>query len=145
MSGMRAVTFWSKAGPSEKRGYPPILAAAIGTIAISTCIAANFLLAHVATLSRNKLAEIVMTKKQLWKTIALKENAEAAAAARTEFIASASHEIRTPLHHLQGYSDLLSQTKLTDEGRALLYAIQHATKTLSLSMKYASIPSISTC
>ena len=130
---MRAVTFWSNAGPSEKRGYPSSLPVAIGTIAIMTCIAANFLLAHVATLSRNKLAEIVMTKKQLWKTIALKENAEAAAAARSDFIASASHEIRTPLHHLQGYSDLLSQTQLTEEGRTLLYAIQHATKTLSLS------------
>ncbi|KAI4224442.1 MAG: hypothetical protein LQ349_007242, partial [Xanthoria aureola] len=61
-----------------------------------------------------------------------KENAEAAAAARSDFIASASHEIRTPLHHLQGYSDLLSRTELTEEGRILLRAIQHATKTLSL-------------
>lgn len=93
---------------------------------------ANFLLAHVATVSRNKLAEIVWTRKTLWRTIAQKENAEAAAAARSDFIASASHEIRTPLHHLQGYSDLLSRTELTEEGRLLLYAIQHATKTLSL-------------
>lgn len=64
--------------------------------------------------------------------IAQKESAETAAAARSEFIASASHEIRTPLHHLQGYSDLLSRTELTEEGRSLLYAIQRATKTLSL-------------
>ena len=34
---------------------------------------------------------------------------------------------------LAGYGDLLSRTELTDEGRILLYAIQHATKTLSLS------------
>ena len=103
-----------------------------------------------------------MTRKKLWRTIAQKENAEAAAAARSDFIASASHEIRTPLHHLQGtgapfhtqepsfdhclyvkkrlltlrlagYGDLLSRTELTEEGRLLLYAIQHATKTLSLS------------
>ena len=131
---MGAATFWSSAPPSEKRGYPSAIAVAVVSIAIITCIAANFLLAHVATLSRNKLAEIVMTRKELWKTIALKENAEAAAAAKSDFIASASHEIRTPLHHLQGYSDLLSRTELTDEGRSLLYAIQHATKTLSLSM-----------
>lgn len=103
------------------------------SIAIVTCIAANGLLAHAVTVSRNKLAEIVLTRKKLWRTIAQKENAEAAAAARSEFIASASHEIRTPLHHLQGYSDLLSQTELTEEGRALLHAIQRATKTLSLS------------
>jgi len=131
---MAAVTFSSRALPSESRGYPPVLAAAIVTIAITTCIGANFLLAHVATISRNKLAEIVSTRKELWRTIAQKENAEQAAAARSDFIASASHEIRTPLHHLQGYSDLLSRTELTEEGRMLLYAIQHATKTLSLSM-----------
>lgn len=179
---MAAATFWSYDQPSKSRGYPPALASAIVTIAITTCIAANFLLAHVATLSRNKLAEvstcsarysvypnmvlglelcfwsnlllrdisefillphrrfltpgivqIVLTRKELWKTIAQKENAEQAAAARSDFIASASHEIRTPLHHLQGYSDLLSRTELTEEGRVLLYAIQHATKTLSLS------------
>lgn len=130
---MGAVTFWSSAPPSERRGYPPALAVAIVTIAITTCTVANFLLAHVATVSRNKLAEIVWTRKELWRTIAQKENAEAATAARSDFIASASHEIRTPLHHLQGYSDLLSRTELTEEGRMLLYAIQHATKSLSLS------------
>lgn len=53
--------------------------------------------------------------------------------------ASASHEIRTPLHHLQGYSDLLAQTQLTEEGRNLLYAIQHATKTLSLSKDHVAL------
>ncbi|KAL8778005.1 MAG: hypothetical protein Q9194_002247 [Teloschistes cf. exilis] len=131
-TGMSAATFWSRAPPSSKRGYPPALAVAIVSIAITTCMVANFLLAHVATISRNKLAEIFWTRKTLWRTIAQKENAEAAAAARSDFIASASHEIRTPLHHLQGYSDLLSRTELTEEGRTLLYAIQHATKTLSL-------------
>ncbi|KAL8685794.1 MAG: hypothetical protein Q9218_007540 [Villophora microphyllina] len=127
-----AVTFWSTASPSSNRGYPPALAVAIVSIAITTCMVANFLLAHVATISRNKLAEIFWTRRTLWRTIAQKENAEAAAAARSDFIASASHEIRTPLHHLQGYSDLLARTELTEEGRTLLYAIQHATKTLSL-------------
>jgi signal transduction histidine kinase len=130
---MRAATFWSKSPPTETKGYPQALATAIVSIAIATCMMANGLLAHAATVSRNKLAEIVWTRKKLWRTIAQKENAEAAAAARSDFIASASHEIRTPLHHLQGYSDLLSQTELTEEGRLLLSAIQRATKTLSLS------------
>jgi NO-binding membrane sensor protein with MHYT domain len=138
-TGMRAATFWSKSPPTEARGYPPALATAIVSIAITTCIASNGLLAHAATVSRNKLAEIVWTRRKLWRAIAQKENAEAAAAARSDFIASASHEIRTPLHHLQGYSDLLSQTELTEEGRLLLLAIQRATKTLSLSMLYRII------
>lgn len=131
-TGMQATTFWSKTPPSDRRGYPPVLAIAVASIAITTCILANGLLAHTATVSRNKLAEIVWTRRKLWRTIAQKENAEAAAAARSDFIASASHEIRTPLHHLQGYSDLLSRTELTEEGKVLLCAIQRATKTLSL-------------
>ena len=96
---MAAVTFWSHACPSESRGYPPALPAAIFTIAIMTCIAANLLLAHVGKTSRNKLAEIVLTRKKLWRTIAQKEKAEQAARARGDFIASVSHETRTPLHH----------------------------------------------
>lgn len=138
---MHAVTFYSYQPTSQIRGYPPELPAAIVSIAITTCILANGLLAHAATVSRNKLVEIVWTRRKLWKTIAQKENAEAAAAARSDFIASASHEIRTPLHHLQGYSDLLSRTELSEEGRMLLYAIQRATKTLSLSEFDASATS----
>jgi signal transduction histidine kinase len=103
------------------------------TIAILTCTLANGLLAHNAIVSRNELAEIVWTRRKLWRAIAEKENAEAAAAARSNFIALASHEIRTPLHHLQGYGDLLSNTDLSDDARQLVLSIQSATKTLSLS------------
>ena len=131
-TGMAATTFYTVMAPTAKRGYPSGLAVAIIAIAVITCIVTNGLLAHSATMSRDKLAEIFHTRKKMWQAIAQKENAETAAQARSDFIASASHEIRTPLHQLQGYSDLLSRTELTDEGRLLLYAIQHATKTLSL-------------
>lgn len=131
-SGMRAATFWTEMAPSDKRGYPAGLGSVIAGIAVVTCIAANALLAHTTTVSRNKLAEIVYTRRKLWMAIAQKENAETAARARSEFIASASHEIRTPLHHLQGYSDLLARMELSDDARLLLLAIQRATKTLSL-------------
>ncbi|KIW69155.1 hypothetical protein PV04_05048 [Phialophora macrospora] len=131
-TGMWATTFWSRAPETTKHGYPPNLAVAVTSIAILTCLLANGLLAHSATVARNKLAEIVQTKRKLWAAIAQKENAEAAAAARSEFIASASHEIRTPLHQLQGYSDLLSRTELNEEARLLLLAIQQATRSLSM-------------
>ena len=130
--GMTAATFWTSDPPSAERGYPPSLPIVLGIIAVSTCLLANGLLAHSATVARNKLVEIVHTRKRLWAAIAQKENAEAAALARAEFIASASHEIRTPLHQLQGYSDLLFRTKLTAEGRLLLHAMQDATRSLSL-------------
>lgn len=132
-TGMRATTFWSKSPPGDEGGYPSQLPIAVCSIAILTCMMANGLLAHDATVSRNKLAEIVWTRRKLWRTMAQKENAEAAAIARSNFIALASHEIRTPLHHLQGYSDLLSRTELNDEGSQLLVSIQRAIKTLSLS------------
>ncbi|KAL6245900.1 hypothetical protein RBB50_007053 [Rhinocladiella similis] len=131
-TGMWATTFWSQAAPSADRGYPSDLPVAVTSIAILTCMLANGLLAHSATIARNKLAEIVQTRKKLWSAIAQKENAEAAARARSEFIASASHEIRTPLHQLQGYSDLLSRTELNGESRLLLLAIQEATRSLSM-------------
>ena len=132
---MRATTFWSQNPPANIRGYPPQLPVAVCSIAILTCLLANGLLAHHATVARNKLAEIVRTRRKLWREITQKLSAEAAAAvaARTNFIALASHEIRTPLHHLQGFSDLLSQTELNEESRHLLLSIQRATKTLSLS------------
>ncbi|KAI9743216.1 MAG: hypothetical protein M1818_003062 [Claussenomyces sp. TS43310] len=129
---MQAATFWTYAPPSDIGGYPPALAMVIACIAITTCIAANALLAHSATIARNTLAQSIFTRRKLWMAIAQKESAESTAAARSEFIASASHEIRTPLHHLQGYSDLLSRTELSEESRLLLTAIQRATKTLSL-------------
>ncbi len=119
--------------PSSKRGYPIALPVVIASIAILTCMASTGLLAHSATIARDKLAEVLYTRRRLWAAIAQKENAEAAAAARSEFIASASHEIRTPLHQLQGYTDLLSRSKLSEEDRVLLLAIQHATKSLSMS------------
>jgi signal transduction histidine kinase len=130
---MYACTFVSTEAPSTQRGYPPELPIVIASVAIFTCMASTGLLAHSATIARDKLAEVLYTKRRLWAAIAQKENAEAAAAARSEFIASASHEIRTPLHQLQGYADLLSKSDLSGEDRQLLLAIQHATRSLAMS------------
>lgn len=135
--GMNAASLWSYAPPSTSSGYPPELAFSVAIIAMTTCLAVNGLLAHTAAVSRNKLVENVETRRKLWMTIVQKRHAEAAAAARVDFIASASHEIRTPLHQLQGYSDLLAQTELSEEGRLLLSSMQQATKTLSLSQSCA--------
>ena len=131
-TGMAAVQFWSNAEAQQNTGYPPALSVTIVCIATLTCLSANGLLVHSATLARNKLSEIIKTRKKLWAALAQKEHAEQSAQARSEWIASASHEIRTPLHQLVGYGDLLAREKLTDEGRLLLRAIQDATKTLSL-------------
>lgn len=140
---MWSATFLTSSKPSDARGYPIELPFIVASIAIVTCLAANILLVYTATISRNKLAEFVLTRRELWRAIAQKDSAEAATVARSEFIASASHEIRTPLHHLQGYGDLLaSRTDLSDEARDLLRSIQNATKTLS-SSKSCRVPVVS--
>ncbi|TVR48982.1 MAG: hypothetical protein EA425_13395, partial [Puniceicoccaceae bacterium] len=59
-----------------------------------------------------------------------KEKAEAADRAKSEFLAVISHEIRTPLQSVLGYSELLSQTRLSGAQKGCLDTIQTQGRTL---------------
>lgn len=60
-----------------------------------------------------------------------KENAEALAQAKADFIATMSHEIRTPIHSIGGIAELLQQSALSDNDRTYVEAISHSSDLLA--------------
>ncbi|RPD54486.1 hypothetical protein L227DRAFT_616135 [Lentinus tigrinus ALCF2SS1-6] len=125
-TGMAAATFYSYTPPSPTAGYPAFLPFTIVGIAVSVCVVSNAILAHAAVTARNRMAEMILTKRRLWRIMAEKEAAEQAIELKQQFISVASHEIRTPLHTVNGYCELLARTDLTEEQSLYVTSIQQA-------------------
>ena len=98
-TGMAAATFYSRAPPNPNPGYPAYLPFAIIGIALFVCVISNVVLAHAAISSRNKMAEMILTKRRLWRIMAEKEAAEQANELKQQFISVASHEVLSPFFY----------------------------------------------
>lgn len=91
---MWAATFYTKAPPSTDPGYPAFMPYVVLIIAVFVCVVSNGMLAHVAIISRNRMAEVILTKRRIWRIMAEKEAAEQANELKQQFISVASHEVR---------------------------------------------------
>lgn len=129
---MWAATFYTNAPPSANAGYPAFLPFAVLSVSVFVCVISNAVLAHSAIISRNRMAEVILTKRRIWRIMAEKEAAEQANELKQQFISVASHEIRTPLHAVNGYCELLAMTTLTEEQKLYVTSIQQACHAINI-------------
>lgn len=68
--------------------------------------------------NNRKINQLVIVAKDITEIYEMKELAERAAKAKTNFLANTSHEIRTPMNAILGITELLLREELSDTAKA---------------------------
>ena len=92
--------------------------------------AAMLILIWVVVLRRRVSNQTEVIRQKLLQEETLKEAAQAANRAKSEFLANMSHEIRTPMNAILGFTDLLSETPLSDEQRDFIDTLKLSSASL---------------
>ncbi len=79
-----------------------------------------------------EMAEIIADRKQTEELKAMKQAAEAASRAKSEFLANISHELLTPLNGIIGMTALVLDSELTSEQRENLDVVKSSADSLLL-------------
>jgi signal transduction histidine kinase/CheY-like chemotaxis protein/HPt (histidine-containing phosphotransfer) domain-containing protein len=87
-------------------------------------------LAWLFLLRRKVRQQTAMIEQQLVTEAGLREAAQTASRAKTEFLASMSHEVRTPMNGVIGMADLLLRTDLTPEQREYAETVEQSARAL---------------